>query len=147
MIRKISIRFLLIVDRISQFVYRITDGRIGEVQGNVRMLLLHSIGRKTGKLRTHCLQYQRDGENYLLVASNFGQDKPPAWYLNLQAHPRIQIQVGRKHLEVIAHTATPQERQRLWPIVSTKHSAYAKYQAGTTREIPIVILTPTNQTR
>lgn len=142
MYRQIGIRLFIVIDRISQFIYRATDGRIGETQGKVHMLLLHSIGRKTGKVRTHCLQYQRDGQDYLIVASNFGLPKPPMWYLNLQAHPRIQIQVGRQHLEVVAHTATPEERQRLWPAVTKKHPPYAEYQKATTREIPIVILTP-----
>ncbi len=127
MFRQIGIRVFVLLDRISRFIYQATDGRIGEVQGSVRMLLLHSVGRKTGKIRTHCLQYQRDGENYLVVASNFGLPKPPAWYLNLMAHPHIKIQVGR---------------QRLWPVVSKKHPPYAKYQAATMREIPIVVLTP-----
>ncbi len=142
MVRKIGITVFRLVDRISQFVYRATDGRLGEVQGNVRMLLMHSIGRKTGKIRTHCLQYQRDGQDYLVIASNFGLPNPPLWYLNLQANPQIKVQVGRLHLEVRAHTATPEERQRLWPVVTQKHPPYAAYQAATTREIAIVILTP-----
>jgi len=141
--RQIGIRVFLVIDHISRFIYEATDGRIGAVQGNVRMLLLHSIGRKTGKIRTHCLQYQRDGNNYLVVPSNFGLPTSPAWYLNLKAHPHIKIQVGRQHLEVEAHTATPDERSRLWSIVTTNHPPYTKYQSATTREIPVVILTPT----
>ncbi len=142
MYRKLGIRFFRLVDLITQFVYRVTDGRLGAVQGKVTMLLLHSVGRKTGKIRTHSLQYQRDGKDYLLVASNFGLPKPPAWYLNLQANPRVRIQAGRAHLVVVAHTATPEERKRLWPRVVAKHPPYAAYQAATSREIAVVILTP-----
>ncbi|HLY25270.1 MAG TPA: nitroreductase family deazaflavin-dependent oxidoreductase [Aggregatilineales bacterium] len=142
MYRQIGIRFFRLIDRASQFVYRVSDGRLGEVQGNVRMLLLHTVGRKTGKLRTHCIQYQRDGDDYLVVASNFGLPKDPAWYLNLQANPRISIQVGRKRLRVVAHTATPDERNRLWPVIVKNHPPFAGYQAATVREIPVVILSP-----
>src|SRR5258708_15028529 len=91
---------------------------------------------------TDCLNSQRDGKNYLVVASNFGTRKPPLWYLNLQSTPQIKVQVGRLHLEVRAHTATPEERQRLWPVVTQKHPPYTAYQAATMREIAIVILTP-----
>jgi len=143
--RQLGIRFFRLVDRISRFVYRATDGRIGAVQGKVTMLLLHSVGRKTGKVRTHCLQYQRDGENYLIVASNFGLPKPPAWYLNLMATPRVRIQAGRKHLVVVARTASAEERARLWPQIVAKHPPYASYQAATSREIAVVILTPVDE--
>ena len=124
---------------ITQWLYRTTDGRIGEVQGNVRMLLLHSVGRKTGKIRTHCLQYQREGANYLIVASNFGLPKPPAWYFNVKANSRLKIQVGRQHLDVIAHIADAEERNRLWPEIVKRHPPYADYQAATTREIAVVV--------
>jgi len=146
MIRQIGMRAFRLIDRISQFVYQVSDGRVGEVQGGVRMLLLHSVGRKTGKIRTHCLQYQRDGADYLVVASNFGLPKPPLWYLNLVANPLIQIQVGRQHLAVRAHSATSEERLRLWSQVVTQHPQYGSYQAATTREIALVILTPIGAT-
>ncbi len=145
MYRKLGIRFFRLVDLVTQAVYRATDGRLGAVQGKVAMLLLHSVGRKTGKVRTHCLQYQRDGKEYLIVASNFGLPKPPAWYLNLQANPCVRIQAGRAHLDVVAHTATPEERSRLWPQIVAKHPPYASYQAATNREIAVVILTPVDQ--
>ena len=76
MFKQLGIRIFLLFDKLTQFVYRASDGRIGAVQGGVTMLLLDSIGRKSGKIRTHCLQYQCDGDDYLVVASNFGKSTP-----------------------------------------------------------------------
>src|SRR3989442_8189635 len=78
---------MLAADQITQFLYWATDGRLGEKQLSYSMLLLHAIGRKTGKRRTHALIYFRDGDNLVVCASNNGSPQPPAWYLNLQATP------------------------------------------------------------
>ena len=64
------------------------------------------------------------------------------WWLNLQANPRAKIQIGPKIIPVTARQASPEERQRLWPVIISKYSNYADYQKGITREIPVVILTP-----
>jgi deazaflavin-dependent oxidoreductase (nitroreductase family) len=133
------------VDRFGQFVYRISDGRIGEIQGDSRVLVLSTVGRKTGKARAHCLIYVRDGENCLVMASNFGLPQHPAWYYNLVANPRVSVQVGRKRFEVMARIATPDERSRMWPMIVETHPRYGDYQAATTREIPVVILSPTGR--
>src|SRR6266568_85950 len=108
---------MLAEDKITQFLYWATDGRLGEQQLRYSMLLLHAIGRKTGKRRTHTLLYFRDGENLVVCASNNGSSEPPAWYLNLQATPRIRIQHGRIQREVTAETAAPEERERLWQLL------------------------------
>ena len=80
---------MLVADRATQFLYRVTDGRVGEKQMHYSMLVLHAIGRKSGEPRPHALLYFRDGENLVVCASNNGSPKAPAWYLNLQAHPRV----------------------------------------------------------
>ena len=105
---------MLAADKVTQFLYWSTGGRLGEKQLSYSMLLLHTIGRKTGKRRTHTLLYFRDGENLVVCASNNGSPKLPAWYLNVQAHPRVRIQHGRVEREVIAETVGPEERERLW---------------------------------
>lgn len=133
---------MLAADKITQFLYWATDGRVGEQQLHYSMLLLHTIGRKTGKTRTHTLLYIRDGENLVVCASNNGSPQLPAWYLNLETNPRVRIQHGRRQREVIAETVTPEERERLWQMFLKVRPQYAEYQKITSRVFPIVVLKP-----
>lgn len=133
---------VLAADKITQVVYRISGGRLGEKQLHYSMLLLHSIGRKSGQVRTHTLLYIRDGDNLVVCASNNGSPQLPAWYLNLQAHPRVWVQHGRTRREIIAETAGPEERERLWPMFLKVRPQYTDYQKYTSRVFPIVILKP-----
>ncbi|HLH61501.1 MAG TPA: nitroreductase family deazaflavin-dependent oxidoreductase [Ktedonobacteraceae bacterium] len=133
---------MLAADKATQFLYRVTGGRLGEKQLSYSMLLLHTIGRKTGKRRTHTLLYVRDGENLVICASNNGSPQLPAWYLNLQAQPRVWIQHGRTRRQVIAETVSPEERERLWQRLLQVRPQYADYQKYTSRVFPIVILKP-----
>src|SRR5258706_10641339 len=105
---------MLTADKVTQFLYWSTGGRLGEKQLSYSMLLLHTIGRKTGKRRTHTLLYFRDGENLVVCASNNGSPQLPAWYLNVQTHPRIRIQHKRVEQKIITKTIKPEEKERLW---------------------------------
>ena len=133
---------MLAADKFTQFLYWATGGWLGEKQLSYSMLLLHTVGRKTGKKRTHTLLYIRDGENLVVCASNNGSTKLPAWYLNLRATPRVRIQHGRISREVIAETVGPEERKRLWQMLLKVRPQYADYQKYTNRVFPIVILKP-----
>ena len=133
---------MLAADKITQFLYWATSGRLGERQLRYSMLLLHTVGRKTGKRRTHTLLYIRDGENLVVCASNNGTPQPPAWYLNLEANPRVRIQHGRVQREVIAETVTPEEKERLWQMLLKVRPQYADYQKITSRVFPLVLLKP-----
>src|SRR5438270_4406204 len=133
---------MLAADKFTQFLYWSTGGRVGERQLRYSMLLLHTIGRKTGKRRTHTLLYFRDGENLVACASNNGSPQPPAWYLNLEANPRVWIQHGRIQREVIAETALPEERERLWQMLLKVRPQFADYQKITSRVFPIIVLKP-----
>jgi deazaflavin-dependent oxidoreductase (nitroreductase family) len=106
------------------------------------MLLLTTTGRKTAKRRTTPLGYIRDGNCFVVIASNAGLDRHPAWYFNLQQNPLVQIQVRERILNVKAQTAQGENHQRLWSQVVAEAPGYADYQTHTTREIPLVILTP-----
>lgn len=130
------------VDRITQWVYRLSAGRLGEREARYRMLLLQTTGRRSGKPRTHTLLYARDGERLVVCASNHGAPEHPAWYLNLQANPRVLVQTGRTRREMLAETTSGAERQRLWQMLLAVWPRYASYQAGISREIPVVILKP-----
>lgn len=122
-------------------LYRATRGVIGRRLVNNDMLLLTTVGRRTDKPHTVPLLYLRDADSLAVVASWGGRDNHPEWYLNLVAEPRVRVQVRRQRLEMTARTASPQERDRLWPQALAAYDGYATYQGRTDREIPIVILT------
>ncbi len=121
-------------------LYRATGGVIGYWLGAQRALLLTTTGRKSGLPRTQPLTYFALEGALALVASNWGSDAPPAWYLNLVARPSAHVQLRREAFPVTAAVATPDERARLWLRVVERLPIYARYQARTVREIPIVLL-------
>ena len=127
-------------------LYQRTGGRIGHrIPGAPNSLLLHTVGAKTGLPRTHSLSYARDGADYLVVASNGGDRRSPAWYHNLKANPLVEINVGRRRIGVTAVPVLPDDPDyfRLWRIVNANnHNRYDAYQARTTRPIPVVRLVP-----
>jgi deazaflavin-dependent oxidoreductase (nitroreductase family) len=117
-----------------------TDGRIGHNWRGASALLITTIGRKTGLRRRTALIYTKDGEHYVVVASRRGHNQHPAWYLNLLAHPEIEVQVGADKFRAVARTATPDQRSRLWPIMVSIWPSFDKYQTKTDRVIPVVLL-------
>ena len=128
--------------RIYQLMYEKTDGRFTWL-GGLPVLLLRTTGRKTAEERTAALVYLRDGDSLVVVASRGGSDRPPRWLLNLQAHPDVEVQIGRQRRRMHARVADTQERARLWPLVNQNNSnRYDAYQAKTKRQIPVVILSP-----
>jgi F420H(2)-dependent quinone reductase len=129
--------------RINVFVYRISNGLIGSKLGRQSVLLLYTVGRKTSKKHITSLSYYRDGNTYLIVASNWGYASNPSWYYNLLHQPKVSIQVGGRILAAAAHPATDAEYQRLWDLVSVQNDQYGRYQKGLPRRIPIIVLTPT----
>ena len=134
--------FLVVVSRIHVALVRVTRGRIGARIGKgLPVLLLTTTGRKSGKRRTTPLLYVEDGRRYVVVASVGGAPKHPAWYLNLEADPTARVEVGRRRFTARAEMAGPEERARLWRAVTAMYPRYDAYQAKTTREIPVVILT------
>ncbi|WP_280262571.1 nitroreductase family deazaflavin-dependent oxidoreductase [Nocardia wallacei] len=132
--------------RAHQWVYERSHGVIGHrlLFGNPT-LLLRTTGRRTGLPRTTALTYGRDGEAYLVVASNGGAAKPPAWLANLRAHPDCEVQVGRHRYPVTARPTLPGDPDyaRRWGIVDRVNKGrYTRYQQQTDRRIPIVELSP-----
>lgn len=106
------------------------------------ILLLHASGRKSGVAYTIPLTYFPDGENYLLVASNWGREHNPGWYYNLLHRPDAIIQVKEKTLSVKAYRAIGDEYPRLWKAVTSWNNFYVRYQKQTKRQIPIMVLMP-----
>lgn len=124
----------------NSFVFRLTGGRLGSQMGRQSVLLLHTIGRKSGKPHVTPLSYYRDGESYLLVASNWGKEHDPDWFRNLMQQPHATIQVKNETFRVQARQAGREEHERLWKLVTSRNPQYLNYQRGLARELPIVIL-------
>lgn len=121
--------------------YVATDGAEGhEWRPGVFTLLLTTRGRRSGALRRTALIYGRDGDDYLVVASQGGAPRHPAWYFNLLADPRAEVQVGAERFTARARIATPEEKPRMWETMAKIWPAYDDYQARTDREIPVVVL-------
>jgi len=131
---------------INVFLYRLTNGLIGGKMAGRSVLLLHTIGRKSGKSYITPTNYYRDGENYVLVASNWGKANNPAWFFNLMNRPETIIEVKGQRLPVRARQANPDEYERLWKMVIQQNAYYVRYQSQIKRKIPLVILVPENST-
>jgi deazaflavin-dependent oxidoreductase (nitroreductase family) len=131
-------------------VFTLTNGRIGSkwrvgagFKKPVPTLLLEHTGRTSGKLFTTPLLYLDDGADLVIVASQGGLPSNPQWLANLEAHPDTRVHLrGERARPVRARVATSDERAGLWPRLVELYADFAKYQAWTEREIPVVILEP-----
>ena len=115
----------------------------GETSGPFKgrnLLLLTSTGAKTGQQRTTPLVYSRDGDRIIVIASKGGAPTHPAWYLNLKAHPEVNVELGTEKFRARASVATGAERDRLYAQQAAEMPAFNDYQQKTTRRIPVVIL-------
>jgi deazaflavin-dependent oxidoreductase (nitroreductase family) len=131
--------------RIHAALYERTDGRLGHRMLGVPTLMLRTTGRRSGATRTNSLVYARDGDDYLVVASNGGADRPPAWLHNLGARPDVEIQIGRERQPATARIVEPSDPgyERLWKLVNANNrDRYSAYQHKTTRPIPVIAITP-----
>lgn len=133
--------FIHVAPRIDRVLLKATGGRV--TMGGRRVGFLKVRGAKTGIERVTPLVYTRDGERVVLVASRGGDDRHPAWYRNGVSNPDGRFMIRGDERTYRAHSATPEERERLWPMVVRRYSGYATYQvrAGQ-REIPLIVLEP-----
>jgi deazaflavin-dependent oxidoreductase (nitroreductase family) len=130
---------------VHQAVYEITDGRVGHRLLGVPCLLLRTTGKRSGKTRTSALVYARDGDDYLVVASLGGSDRAPGWLHNARVRPEVGVQVGRDRFPALATIVerADHDYDRLWRLANESNGGrYERYQARTSRPIPVVRLTP-----
>jgi deazaflavin-dependent oxidoreductase (nitroreductase family) len=120
----------------------VSGGRIVPHVACLPVLLLTTTGRRTGRRRTVPLGYFEDGSTPVLIASKGGAPRHPAWYLNLEAEPAVDVQIGRDHRPMQARRATADEAAALWPRILAVAPRYERFRAKTTREIPLVLLEP-----
>src|SRR4051794_8765854 len=128
-----------------QALYESTGGRLGHRLIGVPCLLLRSTGRRTGQTRTAALVYARDGDSYVVTASNGGAERPPGWLPNVRAMPRVEVQVATQRFPADARVVErgDADYERLWELVnSTNHGRYRRYQERTDRPIALVALIP-----
>jgi deazaflavin-dependent oxidoreductase (nitroreductase family) len=123
--------------------FRANHGRVsGQFEG-APLVILHTVGARSGKQRTNIMMYLADGDRYLIFASKAGADDNPAWYLNLKAHPDARIEVGDDTLDVHATELHGGERDEKYALQAERFPGFAEYQDNTSRTIPVVALTPT----
>jgi deazaflavin-dependent oxidoreductase (nitroreductase family) len=132
------------MNTIHRCVLRLSSQRVGWTVSNMPVLELTTIGRKSGQPHSVMLSSPlQEDTTLIVVASRGGDDRPPAWLLNLQANPQVEVALqGAPKRPMHARVASPDERRRLWPLVIADHKNYADYQTKTDREIALVLLEP-----
>ncbi|MFD4353417.1 nitroreductase family deazaflavin-dependent oxidoreductase [Nocardia sp. NPDC058518] len=135
---------LKIMNTLHRTLLTVTGGRVGNSFFGMPSLQLTTIGRKSGDPRKVMLTAPViDGDTIVIVASRGGDPTHPAWFLNLRDNPNVEVSLRNgPERPMTAHVATPDERATLWPRVIAAYKGYADYQTKTTREIPLVLVTP-----
>jgi deazaflavin-dependent oxidoreductase (nitroreductase family) len=131
--------------KVHQALYENSRGLIGHRLLMMPTLLLRTTGRKTGQTRTNALVYGRDGANYLVCGSNGGHHLPPAWALNMEATPAVEIQVGVRRMQANTVALRPGDADydRLFAICNkANRGQFAAYQKKTDRPLPVFVITP-----
>jgi len=124
--------------------YLESNGKRGHIYRGNPTLLLTTRGRTTGLLRRQALIYGTDGERFVVVGSNRGSSRAPAWYLNLRQQPEVLLQVAGERFPAIAHETTGDERQRLWEMMLEVYPTFEQYQRKTDRLFPVIVFERTS---
>lgn len=123
--------------------FRGTGGKLFPSGAGMPFVMLTTTGRKTGKPRQTMLNSPvQDGQTVVLVASYGGDDRHPAWFLNLRANPDVEILMNGTSHRMRARVADAAEKEALWPKITARFRGYGNYQRRTDRDIPVVLLTP-----
>jgi deazaflavin-dependent oxidoreductase (nitroreductase family) len=121
--------------------FRANDGKVGGYFAGANMLLLHTVGAKSGQARTNPMVYVTDGDRLVVIASKGGADSNPDWYYNLLANPNVRVELGTEQFQARATAITEEpERSRLYAKMVEHRPAFAEYEQKTSRKIPAIIL-------
>ena len=120
--------------------FRANGGKVGGQFAGAQLLLLHTIGAKSGNLRVNPLAYTMDGERFVVIASKAGAPTNPDWYYNILANPTVTVEVGTEQFQARAIVASEPERTRLFEQMAAQMPGFAEYQRNTSRTIPVVVL-------
>ena len=122
--------------------FRANGGRVGGQFEGAPLLLLHTVGAKSGQERVNPMMYRTVGGSYAVFASKAGAPTNPDWYHNLRANPRVRAEIGTATVELTARVAEDDERERIWSAQKQEYPGFADYERKTDRQIPVVILDP-----
>lgn len=122
--------------------FRTNDGKVGGRFEGKTLLLLHTQGARSGQERINPTAYVRDGDRYVIIASKGGAPRNPSWYYNILANPLVTVEVGNETFPVLATVAEEPERTRLYDKMVEMMPRFDEYRHKTTREIPVIVLTP-----
>jgi deazaflavin-dependent oxidoreductase (nitroreductase family) len=123
-------------------LYRLSGGRLGGRVSKGPVLLLTTTGRRSGEPRTAPVMYLRDGERFVVINTNAGNARTPAWSLNLKADPEAEVEVGRRRMPVRARVAEGEERAELWRRHMRQYAGWDYYASKLDREISVFVLEP-----
>ena len=138
-----NIRWLIrLITVLHRWLYLGTRGFLGGAGLGMEFLLLHHVGRRSGRRYVTPLLCIEAGDGFALAASNGGDPREPAWWRNLQADPQAHVQFRRRHLDVVARAAQGEERERLWRALGESYRFFDRYEETSGREIAVVVLEP-----
>ncbi|MCB8945616.1 MAG: nitroreductase family deazaflavin-dependent oxidoreductase [Ardenticatenaceae bacterium] len=122
--------------------FRANEGKVGGQFANTTLLLLHTMGAKSGQSRINPVAYTKDNGRYVIIASKGGAPTNPDWYYNLVANPEVEVEVGTEQFTAKAAVVPEPERTRLYNQMAAQYTGFAEYEQKTTRAIPVITLTP-----
>jgi deazaflavin-dependent oxidoreductase (nitroreductase family) len=122
--------------------FRANEGKVGGSFEGAPLLLLHTVGARTGQQRVNPMMYQPVAGGYAVFASKGGAPANPDWYHNVLAHPRVAAEIGTRTVELLARVAEGQEREQIWAAQKAAYPGFADYERKTTRQIPVIVLEP-----
>jgi deazaflavin-dependent oxidoreductase (nitroreductase family) len=131
---------LRLVGKLNAPIYRLSGGRVGGKLGKAPILLLTTTGRKSGQPRTAPVLYLADGDRFVVINTNAGNAKTPAWSLNLRADPEAEVEVGRNQVKVRARIAEGEEREDLWRRHMQQYEGWDYYESKLDREPTVFVL-------
>src|SRR3954469_7330772 len=137
---RISGRSLRWIGKLNVPLYRATRGRLMGQVNRSPVLLLTTTGRKSGQRRTAPVLFGRDGDRVVVIGSNAGNERAPAWALNLVADARAEIQIRGERRQVRARVAEGEERARLWGAMNEQYGGFEDYRERTARDIRLFVL-------
>lgn len=138
----LRLRALNLMTRLNVVLYRASKGRVGGKMQKAPVCILHTVGRKSGKQRETPLLYLADGDKVVLVASAGGRDSSPAWFHNLKAMAAADVEILGRRTSMAPRLASPDEKAQYWPKLNAIYSDYDAYQQRTSRDIPVIVMTP-----